>query len=54
MGESPNQQNAIKLNGLPPNFGLVLGDNLGNILQVSLWNQFKFNYLMQPIQLQWI
>ena len=41
-GKSPNQQNAIKLNGLPPNFGLVLGDTLG----------YSASQSMESIQIQ--
>ncbi|MBT5736398.1 MAG: hypothetical protein HOI28_06125, partial [Euryarchaeota archaeon] len=41
-GKSPSQQNTIKLNGLPTNFGLVLGDTLG----------YSANQALDSIQIQ--
>lgn len=41
-GKSPSQQNAIKLNGLPSSFGLVLGDTLG----------YSANQALESIQIQ--
>ena len=41
-GKSPTQQNAIKLNGLPSSFGLVLGDTLG----------YSANQALDSIQIQ--
>jgi hypothetical protein len=41
-GKSPSQQNAIKLNGLPTNFGLILGDTIG----------YSANQALDSIQIQ--
>tara|TARA_B100000900_G_scaffold263254_2_gene224533 strand:- start:21968 stop:26647 length:4680 start_codon:yes stop_codon:yes gene_type:complete len=49
-GKSPNQQNAIKLNGLPPNFGLVLGDTLGYSASESMESiQIQLSNATNPV-----
>ncbi|RPG76557.1 MAG: hypothetical protein CBE08_002270 [Euryarchaeota archaeon TMED248] len=49
-GKSPTQQNAIKLNGLPTNFGLVLGDTLGYSASESMESiQIQLSNATNPV-----